>query len=99
MMKIPVFKGFDNVEVFTIFQDGVAFDLLDTGFTSGKVWCSGVSVDVVIEGNAVRATLGDLLVPAGTYEAKIVVYSAFYPDGLVIVGTGLPETLQLTIRE
>lgn len=92
------FKGFDNVETFEVSKDGSPYDLAGAGFTSARVYADDCYVEGTIATTEVSAVLGDLKVAVGEYEGKVVVYSPVYPDGLVIVGPGLPETLQITMK-
>lgn len=98
-MKVMAFKGFDNIETFTVSQNNVDFDLSSAGFTSARVYADNQYVDGTVSGNEVKAVLGDLEVPVGTYTGKLVVYSAVYPDGLVIAGPGLPERMEIVVKE
>jgi len=98
-MKIMAFKGFDNIETFGVSQNGQPFDLSGAGFTSARVYADTQFVEGTVSGSDVKAVLGDLQVPVGTYAGKLVVYSSVYPDGLVIAGYGLPESLEVTVKE
>lgn len=99
-MKVMAFKNFDNVETFTVEKKGdLDFTLSDAGFNRAEVIVCKESVEGTITGNDVAVVLGDLNLPAGEYEGKLVVYSDVYPDGLVIAGPGLPEPLKVTIKE
>lgn len=98
-MKVMAFKGFDNVETFTVSQGDTDFDLSSAGFTSARVYADNQYVEGTISGSEVKATLGDLNVPAGSYCGKLVVYSTVYPDGLVIAGPGLPERMDIVMKE
>ena len=98
-MKVMAFKGFDNVETFSVTQDGEAFNLSSAGFNSARVYADNEFVEATISGDEVKAVLGDLKVPVGTYAGKLVVYSAVYPDGLVIAGPGLPERMEIVVKE
>jgi hypothetical protein len=99
-MKVMAFKGFDNVETFTVEKQGdPGFTLSSAGFNRAEVIVCDESVEGTISGNDVAVVLGDIGLPAGEYEGKLVVYSDVYPDGLVIAGFGLPESLRVTIKE
>lgn len=98
-MKVMAFKGFNNVETFSVTQDGEVFNLSSAGFNSARVYADNEFVEATISGDEVKAVLGDLKVPVGTYTGKLVVYSAVYPDGLVIAGPGLPERMEIVVKE
>lgn len=98
-MKVMAFKGFDNVETFAVSQNGEEFDFTNAGFNAARVYADNEFVEATISGSEVKAVLGDLQVPVGTYAGKLVVYSAVYPDGLVIAGPGLPERMEIVVKE
>lgn len=99
-MRVMAFKGFDNVETFTVSKDGDdQWTLQSAGFTSARIIVGDTHVDGDISGNEVSAILGELDLPVGNYDAKLVAYSSVYPDGLVIAGPGLPEKLDVHVRE
>jgi len=94
------FRGYDNVETFTVAKTGdEGWTLQSAGFTSAKIVVEGAEVEAQISGNDVSAVLGDLNLPYGNYEGKVVVFSSIYEDGLVIVGPGLPESLDVHVRD
>jgi hypothetical protein len=98
-MKIMAFKGFGNIETFSVSKDGELFDLSAAGFTSARVYADRQYVEATVSGSELGVVLGDLQVGVGCYNGKVVVYSDLYPDGLVIMGQGLPEALDITVKE
>jgi hypothetical protein len=98
-MKIMAFKGFGNIETFSVSKVGELFDLSAAGFTSARVYAGDQHVEAIISGSDVKVVLGGLQVGVGCYDGKVVVYSELYSDGLVIMGQGLLEPLEITVKE
>lgn len=103
-MKISAFAGRDNAEKFKVKLDNQPFNFDTAGVTSvqavaGSAVITSASGDISIEGDVLSVKFGKFDLQAGFYQAQIVIYSALYPNGLVIAGPGLSVEIDLTMAD
>lgn len=94
--------GRDNITRIAVQDDAGAPVNLDTlGATQVSVVVCGplysASVDATWSAAVVEVVLGDLALPVGVYQAKLVYYSPTNPDGQVLAGPGFDTQISLQV--
>lgn len=101
-MKVTAPLGRNNTEQFKIKYQGAAFDFSTFGVTSVEVIAGGKSISsatsaVTYAGDVLSVQFGKLPIEPGYYNAQVVLYTPTHPDGLVIAGPDMPESIDLTL--
>lgn len=101
-MKITAPIGRDNIEQLRIKYNNAAFDFATFGVTSVQVIAGSASIssangDISYSGDTLSVKFGHLDLVPGYYNAQIVLFTPSHPNGVVIAGPDMPETLDLTM--
>lgn len=103
MIKITAFAGDDTPETFKVMQgnesfDPVVFGVTRTDVSAGGVTISSIDGSVSWEGDVITVMFGRLNLPPRFYDAKIMVYSDLYPNGVTIAGPGKVASIGLNFQ-